>query len=82
MTQVTTETEKRVIEILTQYPISPDAYTEPIYAVDRAMGWATADTRKFVSDLVDRDLIRATPIARDGAIYNPRWNWISGKSKD
>ena len=52
-----TSTEKRVIELLLEYGKSPSAFDGPIHAVDRAMRWTSADTRKFVDDLEARGLI-------------------------
>ncbi len=47
-----TESERKVIDILTQYGVTPDPRGAPIHAVDQAMRWATADTLKFVDDLM------------------------------
>ncbi len=72
------ETERKVIDILTQHPVTTDAHGAPIYAVDRAMGWATADTRKFVDSLVERDLIHYIPVVREGSKYDPKSYWKEG----
>jgi hypothetical protein len=81
MQQTTSETERKVIDILVNHERTPSGYTAPIHAVDRAMGWATADTMKFVRDLVDRKLIQLVGIARDGPTYNPKssyWKEVGG----
>jgi hypothetical protein len=75
MTETITETERKVINILVAYGDAPDAYTEPLDAVDRAMGWATTQTKTFVQTLVIRNLIRADTSGRLGVSYRPRWHW-------
>jgi hypothetical protein len=52
--------------------------TRPIYAVDKAMEWATQDTRNFVDDLVKRGLIHWVPIVANGPMYNPKSYWKEG----
>ena len=52
-----TDDEARVVDILVKAGKSPSMSNTQIHAVDRAMGWASVDTRKFVSDLEDRGLI-------------------------
>jgi hypothetical protein len=75
-----TEAEKKVVEILTQHEVSPDAWGAPIFAVDRAMGWSTAHTREFVVGLIQRDLIKLAPIVREGPIYDPKARWDKGSA--
>jgi hypothetical protein len=78
MQQTTTDTEQRVIDILTAHPVTADAYAAPVHAVDRAMGWGTAETRKFVAGLIERGLIHFVPVVRHGRIYDPRSFWKEG----
>jgi hypothetical protein len=52
-----TATEQKVIDILVNHGKSPSMSEASTHAVDRAMGRATVDTRKFVTDLEDRKLI-------------------------
>ena len=66
-----TETEQTVIDILTQHPVDGDANVAPVYAVDRALGWSTAETRKFIDGLIERRLIQYVAVVRDGPIYDP-----------
>jgi hypothetical protein len=82
------ETEKRVIDILVACPPSPNAFGSPIHAVDKAMGWASADTRAFVEDLMKRDLV---VLKADGfnrfeegeALRKSNWRWErKGKTED
>ena len=73
-----TETEQKVIDILIQHGEVRDAWTEPIHAVDRKMGWATASTTKVVQELMDRKLIRWCPIVVDGPVLNPKACWKKG----
>jgi hypothetical protein len=75
MIETITETERKVINILVAYGDAPNAYTDPLHAVDRAMGWATAQTMAFVEQLVRRKLVRVATSGRDGASYNPRRHW-------
>lgn len=75
MIETLTETERKVINILVAYGDAPNAYTEPLYAVERAMGWATAQTKEFVQNLVYRNLIRADTQGHMGGSYRPRWHW-------
>jgi hypothetical protein len=75
MIETLTETERKVINILVAYGETPDAYTEPLHAVDRAMGWATMQSKAFVQSLVNRNLIRADTTGRLGVSYRPRWHW-------
>ncbi|MEQ1886636.1 MAG: hypothetical protein ABL967_16345 [Bryobacteraceae bacterium] len=69
------ETESKVIDILVKCGVTRDAWMEPIYAVDRAMGWGTDQTVKFVHDLMHRKLIRVNPIVREGGVYDPKSSW-------
>lgn len=78
MQETMTETERKVIDILVKHETTGDGYAAPIHAVDRAMGWATAITMKFVRDLMDRKLIQLVPIVRDGPIYDPKSYWKEG----
>jgi hypothetical protein len=78
MQQTMTETERKVIEILTKHEVTSDAYRTPIHAVDRAMGWATADTLKFVREMMDRNLVQMVPLVRDGPVWNPKSYWKEG----
>ena len=75
MIETITETERKVINILVAYGDAPNAYTDPLHAVDRAMGWATAQTTAFVEQLVRRRLVRVATPGRDRASYRPRWHW-------
>jgi hypothetical protein len=75
-----TETEQKVIEILTEYEVTADAFLTPIHAADRAMGWATSDTRDFVRGLMDRKLVEWTPIVRNGPVYDPKAFWKKGSA--
>ena len=75
MTDTRTETERKVIKILVAYGDAPNAYTDPLHAVDRAMGWATAQTTAFVEQLVIRGLIRVATPSRDGVSYKPHLHW-------
>ncbi|MGD1094854.1 MAG: hypothetical protein ABSB35_23030 [Bryobacteraceae bacterium] len=75
MIETITETERKVINILVAYGDAPDAYTEPLCAVDRAMGWAPMQTKAFIQNLVNRNLIRADTSGRLGVSYRPRWHW-------
>ena len=47
-----TEDEKKVIDILVAYPKTEDHLKGPIHAVDKAMGWDTKRTQKFVDRLM------------------------------
>ena len=71
-----TETERRVIDILVGTGVAGE--NEAVYAVDRAMGWATSESRKFIDGLVQRGLVHNVPIVRDGFAYDPRWQWKEG----
>lgn len=73
-----TETERKIIEILTEHEVTADAWAAPIHAVDSAMGWDTARTREFVRGLMDRNLVAWAPIVRDGPIYDPKAFWEKG----
>jgi len=75
MIDTITETERKVINILVAYGDAPNAYTDPLHAVDCAMGWATAQTTAFVEQLVRRRLIRVATPGRDRAGHKPRWHW-------
>ena len=75
MQQAMSATERRVIDILVNHEPTSTGYAAPIHAVDRGMGWATADTMKFVRDLMDRKLIQLVLMARDGPIYDPKSYW-------
>ena len=75
MIETITETERKVINILIAYGDAPDAYTEPLCAVDRAMGWTAVQTKEFVQNLVNRNLIRPDTSGRLGVSYRPRWHW-------
>ena len=46
-----TEEETKVIDILVAYPKTEDHLKDPIHAVDKAMGWDTKRTQKFVDRL-------------------------------
>jgi hypothetical protein len=70
-----TDVEKKVIEILVSHKACADAWRDPIHAVDKAMGWASEDTRMFVRDLIDRRLIRLVPHVRHGPVYHPEAHW-------
>lgn len=72
------ETERKVIDILTKHPVTDDAYLAPIQAVDRAMGWATLDSTKFVNDLRKRGLIHLVPIGAEGPRFTPKFCWKEG----
>lgn len=78
MEHAISETERKVIDILTQHPVTTDANVAPIYAVDRAMGWGTVETRHFVDGLVRRGLIHYVPVVRDGPKYDPKSYWKEG----
>jgi hypothetical protein len=69
------EIESKVIDILVGFGVARDAWMEPIYAVDRAMGWGTDETTKFVHDLMHRKLIRVVPIVREGQVFDPKARW-------
>lgn len=75
-----TETEFKVIEILTQHGVVRDAWTDPIYAVDRAMGWAPAYTKEFVTALINRNLLEYTPIAGNQITFDPKACWKKGSA--
>ncbi|MGD1095327.1 MAG: hypothetical protein ABSB35_25455 [Bryobacteraceae bacterium] len=75
MIETITETGRKVINILVAYGDTPNAYTEPLYAVDRAMNWATTQIKAFVQELAHRTLIRADTGGRLGSSYTPRWHW-------
>jgi hypothetical protein len=75
-----TETDGKVIEILTQHEVTADAWGDPIHAVDRAMGWDTARTKNFLNGLIERELVVWTPIARDGRNYDPKACWKKGSA--
>ena len=47
-----TETEERVVEILTSQPASHHPLGEPIYAVAVALGWEAAKTMAFIEYLM------------------------------
>ena len=72
------ERERKIIDILVNHEISPDAFGAPILAVDRAMGWATKESLKFVNDLVDRKLVRPDSLGREGQKYGSKWQWKEG----
>jgi hypothetical protein len=74
-----TETEQQVIEILTQLEVTADPWGSAIQAVDRAMGWLSADTRKFVEDLTGRGLIHRASIVVKGRPHDPRYCWKKGR---
>lgn len=78
MEQIITETERKVIEILVSHEPAPSAWGNPIHAIDRAMGWATADTTKFVQDLEARELVHHEAIVRDGRTLDQKWCWKEG----
>jgi hypothetical protein len=75
-----TEEEQKVIDILTNYEVTSDAHAAPIHAVDRAMGWATADTERFVESLINRKLIQMEPIVRHGPTWDPKSHWVKGEA--
>jgi hypothetical protein len=75
-----TDTERKVIEILTQHEVTPDAWAAPIQAVDRAMGWASVDTREFVTGLLNRRLVAWVPIVVMGSVYDARTHWKKGSA--
>jgi hypothetical protein len=75
MIETLTETERKVINILVAYGDTPNAYTEPLFAVGRAMGWATTQTEEFVRNLMNRNLIRADTYGRLGTSFRARWHW-------
>ena len=49
-----TRMENQIIEILTNHPPTLNLWTDPIYAVDKAIGWSTDETTKCVTDLLRR----------------------------
>ena len=52
-----TDEENRVIEILVRAGRTENAFGGPIHAVDRAMGWTTAQTMQFVEHLQKNNFI-------------------------
>jgi hypothetical protein len=79
MDDALTEIERNIIGMLTQHEQSPDAYGGPIHQIERAMGWTTTQTRRFVDDLVHRKLVRPDPIMRGGGRHRPAWIWKEGE---
>jgi hypothetical protein len=79
MRQALTETERKVVEILTNHEVTADAYKDPIHAVDREMDWATKHTLAFVRDLQARNIVQAVPAVRHGLSYDPKWSWREGE---
>jgi hypothetical protein len=73
-----TDIEKQVVDILVAHPRTENHMGAPIHAVDRAMGWPTARSAAFVSDLTERGLIIVQTEAID-TIETPdaisRWWW-------
>ncbi len=77
MDEALTDIERNVIEMLTQHEQSPDAFGGPFHQIERAMGWTTTQTRRFVDDLITRKLVHARPIVRSGG--RPAWIWKEGE---
>jgi len=71
------EIEGKVIDILVRHEATRSAYGEPILAVSRVMGWTTAQTTKFVGDLIERSLIHWEPM-RDGQHNDSKSIWKKG----
>jgi hypothetical protein len=74
------ETERKVIDILTQHEVTPQAWAAPIQAVGRAMNWDTQKTKGVVHGLIDRKLIKWVPIVAHGPIYDPKARWEKGSA--
>ena len=70
-----TRIEQTVIEILTSHPPTDDLWKDPIRAVDKVTSWSTDQTKAFVQDLVERDLVAWKTEAIDKA------EWPEGKSR-
>jgi hypothetical protein len=77
--QQMTETERKVIDILTNYGVAPDERAA-IHAVDQAMGWATADSLNFVEGLKSRGLVQLTPVISHSMPHDPKWQWKEGSA--
>jgi len=75
-----TEEETKVIDILVAYPKTEDHLKDPIHAVDKAMGWDTKRTQKFVDRLMrghPPSIVVKTEAINRGAdpIAKSRWWW-------
>jgi len=77
-----TDTETKVIKILLEHEITPDAFGSPILAVDRAMTWSTKESTRFVDDLIERKLVSPEALGRTGYRYDSKWRWQKGESFD
>jgi hypothetical protein len=53
-----TQDESKVLEILINHPPTTNVWGAPIHAVDKALGWSTADSTKFVNDMLKRHLLQ------------------------
>jgi len=78
MQDTVTETEREIIDILTNHPVTEDAWAQPIHAVDKAMNWSTTRTKEFVHDLITRGLIHWVPVVAHGLAYDPKSYWKEG----
>jgi hypothetical protein len=81
-----TKTELKILEILVSHPPTTDLWGEPIHAVDKATGWATTDSRKFVRQMLDRHLLRFRTGARNvddpSAPELSLWWWEKGEAAE
>jgi hypothetical protein len=79
MQDIITESERMFIEILTQHEVTTSAYDGPLRAVDGRMDWVSGDTRRFVDDLRNRELLQLVPIMYYGSVYDPKSYWRKGR---
>ncbi len=71
-----TEDERRIIEVLINYPRTADAWEEPIHAVAKAMGWQPSHANEVVEEMVRRKLLQPSTVARNGTEpMKSEWWW-------
>jgi hypothetical protein len=69
-----TKTEKQVVDILVACGVATGEHTG-IHAVDKAMNWSTAVSKKFIAELRERGLVNWQPIPSDKVQYDPKGQW-------
>ena len=77
-----TETEDRVVEILTSLPPSHHPLGEPIYAVAVALGWEAAKTMAFIEYLMLCKVIVLKVEALAGPSPKPLWSWERAEAQN
>jgi hypothetical protein len=70
MHQTTSETERKVIDILVGHERTPNAYGTPIQAVGKMLGWDTDKAKHFVAGLQVRKVIAVIGEGRQGSTEN------------